>query len=66
MGKYQRIERQIALSTLLMQPRHQLWQHRQRKVCGPHPGVKLIETKINGIGPVRDRGAGTVPIAGGG
>lgn len=61
----QGVERDVALDAAAMQKRHQLVERIERDVGGSGPGVKArVESEVNRIGSVLDRGARTIPIAG--
>ena len=62
-GKDQHIHGEKPLHTAAVQPVHHLWQIVCAEVFGPQAGIKLLDTEINGIGPVGDSGLEGIPAA---
>jgi hypothetical protein len=63
--EHERVEGDVAAHAAPVQELHQLWQIGFGKVVRAHPGVEPLETEINGVRAVLDRGFGTLPVAGG-
>ena len=62
-GESQRVERHVAPQSAAVQESHHLGQFFEAEIDGPVPGVKAdLQTEIDRIGPVFDRGPDAVPI----
>ncbi len=63
-GEHERVERGVALEAAQVEHLHQRRQVVERKIRRAGPGVEpALQAEIHGIGPVFDRGPGTVPVA---
>lgn len=61
------VQRDITEYPAAVEHRHEGGQLVGGKIVGPGPGVETcIESEIDGVGPVFDRGLGAIPVAGGG
>src|SRR4051794_8477269 len=61
--KNQSVESDIGSNASKMQKAHQLRKICFREVMRAHPGVEFLESKINSVRAVLDRGTNTFPIA---
>ena len=60
----QRVERHVPAHAAAMEIRHELREVGDREVLGPHAGVEALQTEVNGVRTVLDRGLHAFPIAG--
>ena len=64
-GKYERVERDIAFDAAPVQELHQLRQIGLREIMGAHPRVELFEPEVNRIRAIFYCGPRALPIPGG-
>ena len=65
-GEDQRVEGDVAADVAAVQIVEDLGQLFQREIGGAMAGVEVRQAEIDRVGPVGDRGAQRLPVAGGG
>jgi hypothetical protein len=63
-GEDERVEGHIAAHAALVEKRHQRRQVGLRDVFGAHAGVEALESEVDRVGAILDRGASAFPVAG--
>ena len=63
LGKDQRIEGHVAAHAALVEMRHELRQVTGGEILRAHPGIESLETEVDCVGSIFDRGLHAFPVA---